>query len=85
MELMTSWERDGLTRGIAQGITQGITQGKEALVVRQLRRRFGTVSAPTAARVAALPAEQLDDLGEALLDFSSAADLERWLAQRPGG
>jgi len=53
--------------------------------VRQLRRRFGTVPAPTAARVAALPAEQLDDLGEALLDFSSAADLERWLAQRPGG
>ena len=85
MEMMTSWERDGLTRGIAQGITQGITQGKEALVVRQLRRRFGTVPAPTVARVAALPAEQLDDLGEALLDFSSAADLERWLAQRLGG
>ena len=85
MELMTSWERDGLTRGIAQGITQGITQGKETLVVRLLQRRLGSVSTEITARLALLSPEQLDDLGEALLDFSTVADLEGWLARQPGG
>ncbi|MBK5941176.1 DUF4351 domain-containing protein [Halochromatium roseum] len=35
------------------------------------------------ARVQALPVEQLEDLSEALLDFSTAADLETWLAMYP--
>ena len=72
MELMTSWQREG--------IVQGRTQGKEALVVRQIRRRLGTVPAQAVARLPRLSAEQLDDLGEALLDFATAADLEAWLA-----
>ena len=82
MEIMTSWERKGRAEGITQGLTQGITQGKEALVERLLRRRLGSVPADAAARVGRLSAEELDDLGEALLDFSSPADLERWLARR---
>jgi Domain of unknown function (DUF4351) len=32
-------------------------------------------------QVEALPLKQLEALGEALLDFTSLADLERWLAQ----
>ncbi len=72
MELMTSWER--------QGRTEGISQGKETLVLRQLRRRLGAVSAETTARLDELSADQLDDLGEALLDFGSVTDLEQWLA-----
>ena len=74
MELMTSWQQEGLK--------EGMTQGKEALVTRQLRRRLGTVSAPVTARVASLSADQLDDLGEALLDFGTVADLEQWLARQ---
>ena len=89
MEIMTSWHREGreeglhegLMQGITQGITQGIMQGKEALVERLLRRRLGSVPA-AAARLSRLSADELDELGEALLDFSGPADLERWLAQR---
>ena len=57
---------------------------KEALVVRQLRRRLGFVPADVAARVAGLSLEQIDDLGETLLDFSAVADLAEWLARQPG-
>lgn len=97
MELMTSWQREGIMQGMTQGIeqgkaqgieqgkAQGITQGKETLVLRLLRRRFGSVPAKVSARLASLSAEQLDDLGEALLDFVTLTDLEQWLARQPGG
>ena len=82
MELTTSWQREGLMEGRTRGIEEGRTQGKETLVARQLRRRLGSVPAAAGARLAALSAEQLDDLGEALLDFGAVADLEEWLARR---
>lgn len=69
MEITTSWEQ------------MGITQGKEALVVRQLRRRVGLVPDSLTARLDTLTAGQLDDLGEALLDFRTVADLQQWLDQ----
>ena len=50
-----------------------------ALILRLLQRRFGTLAAPQRARVQALPVEQLEDLGEALLDFAGGADLDDWL------
>ena len=46
-----------------------------------LRRRFGAISPDITERLDHLSSEQLDDLGEALLDFGTAADLEQWLAQ----
>ena len=86
MELMTSWQREGIVQGITEGRTQGITegrtQGKEALVVRLIRRRLGAVPAQATARLSLLSAEQLDELGEALLDFETPADLEAWLAEQ---
>jgi hypothetical protein len=74
MELITSWE--------ARGREEGISQGKETLVIRLLRRRFGAVSEAVTSRLERLSAAQLDDLGEALLDFRVPADLDQWLAQR---
>ena len=69
MEIMTSWHREGRL------------EGKETLVMRQLRRRFGAVSEEVTARLDRLSAEQLDDLGEALLDFGAVSDLEQWLSR----
>jgi len=74
MELMTHWHREGRQ--------EGLTQGKEALVERLLRRRLGAVPSDVTARLGHLSPDQLDDLGEALLDFSGPADLEQWLARR---
>ena len=89
MELMTSWQREGMmqgrTEGRNEGRNEGRIQGKETLVVRLLRRRLGSVPAEVTARLSSLSAEQLDDLGEALLDFGTLADLEQWIARQPGG
>ena len=79
--LISSWEQKGIDQGIRQGITQGLHTGKESLILRQIRRRFGAVSASVTARLGQLSSEQLDDLGEALFDFAELADLERWLAR----
>jgi hypothetical protein len=49
------------------------------LVLRQLNRRFGSIPAEIEARILQLSLAQIEALGEALLDFETAGDLERWL------
>ena len=63
-------------------LDEGRQREASALILRQLQRRFGTLAAPQRARVQALPVEQLEDLGEALLDFAGGADLDDWLNLR---
>jgi hypothetical protein len=46
----------------------------------QLTHRCGPLNAATTARIQALPLEQLEALGLALLDFNGADDLAAWLA-----
>lgn len=62
----------------AEGLREGL-QRETNLVLRQLDRRVGMVPAELVARVEALPLEQLEALGEALLDFEAQGDLARWL------
>ncbi|MEH2062208.1 MAG: DUF4351 domain-containing protein [Nostoc sp.] len=64
-------------------IYQDIVQ-KEAfkLISRQLKRRFGDIDGSLVEQVRNLYAEQLENLGEALLDFSEVADLIAWLEQQ---
>ena len=54
---------------------------EQPLILRQLTRRVGELPQPIRQRVENLSSEQLDNLGEALLDFSSMADLEAWLKE----
>jgi hypothetical protein len=68
MQITTSWMR------------QGIEQGIEGLVMRQLRRKFGVIDNGLEDRIRALKVDQLEALGEALLEFRAVDDLERWLA-----
>ncbi|MEA5536852.1 DUF4351 domain-containing protein, partial [Crocosphaera sp. XPORK-15E] len=51
------------------------------LVLRQLNRRLGQLSPTIEAQIRLLPVEQIEDLGEALLDFESEADLLNWPAK----
>ncbi len=69
----------GLERGLEQGLIQGRTVEGRALVLKLLTRKLGTLSIDVTAKVSALNLEQLEALGEALLDFTSVADLESWL------
>jgi Domain of unknown function (DUF4351) len=52
-----------------------------SLLTRQLRRKVGTVPPALLVQIQSLPLNQMEDLGEALLDFNGLADLEAWLAQ----
>ena len=54
-------------------------KGERVLILRQLTRRLGSVSESLQAQIEALSLIQLEDLGEALLEFSRVEDLEAWL------
>jgi predicted transposase/invertase (TIGR01784 family) len=49
------------------------------MVLRLLRRQCGDLPTEMVERVSALSLEQLESLGDALLDFESIANLESWL------
>lgn len=65
--------------GEARGRQEGRTEEGQALILRQLTRRVGNVPSETEIRVKALSLVQLEDLGEALLDFAKIEDLLAWL------
>lgn len=52
------------------------------LIMRQLRRRIGNMDQQLQERISQLSIEQLENLAEALLDFSSQADLTTWLQDK---
>jgi hypothetical protein len=49
-------------------------------VLRLLHRRICALTEVQQERIKALPVEPLEYLGEALLDFTAAADLDAWLS-----
>ena len=49
------------------------------LILRQLKRRVGNLSIEMEARIKALALVRLDEVGEALLDFTQMSDLLTWL------
>jgi predicted transposase/invertase (TIGR01784 family) len=82
-------KRKGLEEGRAEGRAQGLDQGRRQealdLLRRLLLRRCGPLKSGQQEAIAALLLETLEQLGEALLDFKGADDLNRWLAApKPG-
>ena len=63
-------------------LQEGRQEGEATLVLRQLTRRFGTLAPELRAQISQLSIAQLEELGEALLDFSSMQDLIGWLQTR---
>jgi predicted transposase YdaD len=74
--------QDILQKGLQQGLQQGKQEGELAVVLRQLTRRIGTVDTGVQERLRGLSTFELEDLAEALLDFSDATDLANWLRDR---
>jgi hypothetical protein len=58
---------------------RGLQQGERSVIMRQLTRRFGELAPEIQERVRSLSLEQLESLGEALLDFASIDELRSWL------
>jgi predicted transposase YdaD len=69
---------------LAEGRQQGEALGEAKATLRLLAHRCGPLSPATTARIQALPLEQLEALGLALLDFSGADDLAAWLEAHAG-
>jgi predicted transposase YdaD len=66
--------------GIMQIVTSWAEEAERSLILRQLTRRVGQLPETILAQVNELPIEQLEALGEALLDFADLSDLQAWLA-----
>ena len=73
--------QEGRQVGLQEGLQEGRTEEGRSFVLRLLNRRVGTIAPELKVKIEALTIVQLEDLGEALLDFATIADLEAWLAQ----
>ena len=66
---------------IELGKEQGRHEGEIAVVLRQLNRRLGVLSAAQGKSIRQLTPPKLEALADSLLDFKSRSDLTRWLKQ----
>ncbi|MDD1438673.1 DUF4351 domain-containing protein [Dolichospermum sp. ST_sed10] len=73
------WEQKTLEQGRQEGEQQGIQQGEKRLIIRQINKRFHVIPDALIEQIHQLSIEQLELLGEALLDFSTITELEQWL------
>jgi predicted transposase YdaD len=80
LDLVRSYLRGGYMREsvVFQDI---LRQEALTMIYRQLPRRIGPVALELQERLLQLSASQLEELGEALLDFSRPEDLIAWLGQ----
>jgi len=69
MQIVTSWQQEGRQQEAA------------SLALRLLNRRLGAVNPKLQSQIQQLPIQQLEDLVEAVLEFSQPDDLETWLRQ----
>ncbi|HYQ90963.1 MAG TPA: Rpn family recombination-promoting nuclease/putative transposase [Candidatus Competibacteraceae bacterium] len=81
----TRFYLDAVDEGRAEGRVEGQAQGqkKEAvtMILRQLRRRLGPLDTAQETQIQSLSVSELEELGEALLDFHNMAELTAWLQQ----
>jgi hypothetical protein len=83
MRLEPLYQRDR-EQAKQEGREEGRQQGEQDLILRLLNRRIGEINQSLIEQIQGLSIEQLENLGEALLDFSNVADLETWLNQQQG-
>jgi predicted transposase/invertase (TIGR01784 family) len=67
-----------------EGEERGILKGEQTVILRLLGRRVGEVSPELQSQIQSLTLYQLEALADALLDFSSLADLRTWLQTSQG-
>jgi predicted transposase YdaD len=76
------WRQETLQEGQQRGLEQGL-EHERSLILRQLTRRIGTIAPTIETQIRSLSLTQLEELGEALLEFSRPSDLEGWLRSQP--
>ena len=76
MPYVTSVERIAEARGRAEGVA--------SVLLAQLARTCGSLPEELEERVRDLPFDSLKELGQAVFDIRSLADLQSWLDAREG-
>jgi predicted transposase/invertase (TIGR01784 family) len=71
--------QEAKAEGKVEGISEGQLQEGRSLVLRLLDRRIGTVAPKLQSQIEVLSLTNVEALGEALLDFTTEADLVNWL------
>jgi predicted transposase/invertase (TIGR01784 family) len=75
-------KEEGLQKGLQEGRQEGLQEGRQEgeadLLIRILTRRFGNLTDNQKEKVRSLSIPELESLGEALFDFQSISDLEKW-------
>jgi predicted transposase/invertase (TIGR01784 family) len=80
--------QEAKAEGREEGRQEGRQEGQQAALVHLLerlltRRLQQELPEPVRSQIAQLPVSQLEELGEALLDFTSLSDLQNWLETQP--
>ena len=65
-----------------EGRQEGRQNEVKRLLLRLLSKRFGKLTDRQTLLISSLDFEELEELGEALLDFVSLVDLDNWLAEK---
>ena len=81
MQYVTVWERMGIEQGLQQGLEQGRQTEALTLTLRLLQRKVGTLNTRVEKRIRKLPLEKIEQLSEALLDFTTPRDLNTWMKE----
>jgi len=68
-----------ITTGERIGYERGIAEGEQNIVIRLLQKRVGSLPEEIRKKIQTLSLNQLESLGEALLDFTAIEDLFNWL------
>jgi len=69
------WLDEGREDGLRKGKAEGKAEGRADLLLRQIRRRFGTVSLQIEAKVRAADVDTLDRWGDLILTAATLDEL----------
>ncbi|MEW6349374.1 MAG: DUF4351 domain-containing protein [Thermodesulfobacteriota bacterium] len=67
-QLVAAHRQEWLNEGLKEGIREGVREGTASLTIRLLVRKFGCLDPGLEERVRQLPLDELERLGEELLD-----------------
>jgi len=81
MPFITSIELLGRKEGLKEGREIGRHEGKRELIFVQLEKRFGSLSPTTRQAIARLAPAALEQLAEAILDFGTLREAQKWLRE----
>ena len=76
----TRFYQEVFQEGQQEGRQEGRQEGEANLLLRLLTKRYGMLSPSQEKQIRSLDVEQLESLGEALLDFTNKSDLDTWLS-----